>query len=154
MLLPPYKQPDMLRIFRSCLLGNAREDIGRSYWSTPVSTTEWAASLCCQCFSNGTLAYFRTMPKNHTKFISSIMGGIIACHTVNKYQPLCQFQDDSWVGLEFSIWPFKDRSSQSQRALRTTPIGLETASCLQRDLSNGALVAKTNHYIPPIFVNN
>ena len=33
MLLPAYKQPDMLRIFRSCLLENAREDIGRSYWS-------------------------------------------------------------------------------------------------------------------------
>ena len=33
MLLPRDKQPGMLRIFRSCLLGNVRQDIGRSYWS-------------------------------------------------------------------------------------------------------------------------
>ena len=33
MLLSLNKQPDMLRI-RSYLLGNACEDIGRSYWST------------------------------------------------------------------------------------------------------------------------
>ena len=32
-LLPPDKQPGMLRKIRSYLLGNAREDIGRSYWS-------------------------------------------------------------------------------------------------------------------------
>ena len=39
MLLPPDKQPGMLRKIRSYLLENAREDIGRSYWSNQLVAT-------------------------------------------------------------------------------------------------------------------
>ena len=39
MLLLTDKQPGMLRKIRSCLLGNVREDIGRSYWSNLITAS-------------------------------------------------------------------------------------------------------------------
>ena len=48
MLLPPDKQPGMLRKIRSSLLGNEREDIGRSYWSSYCPTPKSVIAFCHQ----------------------------------------------------------------------------------------------------------